>query len=80
MLRVRVMTRLLVTRTHKECVSDNARLDRSIGTRGRMISGVGTVGTGSLSGGEKLRGRLSIGSMREVDTILTNGSTSILKH
>ena len=75
MLRVHVTSRLLVIREHKERVRGNAGLDQRIGAWGGIISGVGTEGTGWLSGGEKLKSGFSVGSIREGDTSVTVGST-----
>ena len=65
MLRVRVTTRLLVVRGCKKCIRGNAGLERRIFAGRGVISVIGTVGTRRLSGGEKLRGGLSIGSIIE---------------
>ena len=51
MLWVRVTVRLLVVHECKEHVRGNTGLNRRIDAEGGIISGVGIVGTGRLSGG-----------------------------
>ena len=68
------MTWLLVVRERNERVRGNIGIDGGMGAGGGIISGFTGVGTGRLKNGEKLRGRLSIGSIRKGDAVVTDGS------